>query len=301
MDAFTGKGINGNFGWKFSYFAGMTTATMVFRLTGEQGYYYDLGDYKLIFFDPNKAVGLVLPWYTFIISGLLVGLGMRMSKGCTSGHGLNGLALLSPGSFVSIILFMVFGFAFGNLCYYTDFLRVPKGETDYWGDDYTDAWDWIAIALFAATIIIQVVLIIRAQNKLEFVATYTIGIIFALGLMISGMSRTFKVIGFLTFNNNWDPSLAFVMGFGVLLNLFTFRYIKKNQEKPRITEEWNLRPEVPLSMRTFIGASLFGVGWGMGGLCPGPGMLNFFVLNKGLLWNIACGLAMFGTDFYDSK
>lgn len=59
-------------------------------------------------------------------------------------------------------------------------------------------------------------------------STFIIGVIFALGLMVSGMSRISKVLGFLTFDENWDPSLAFVMGFGVMLNLVVFRHIKNS-------------------------------------------------------------------------
>lgn len=300
LDAFTGKGKGGNFGWKFSYFAGMTLITMIMHLSCPDGFIQITDNYIWLFFDPNEVIG-ALPWYTFILSGILVGAGMRLGRGCTSGHGLNGLALLSPGSFIAICLFMVFGFIFANLAHYTGVLRLSLENIELWGEGYSEFRKWAAIALFAATLLVQVWVFVSYTNKNENISCFAIGIIFGLGLLFSGMSRITKVLGFLTFDNAWDPSLAFVMGFGVLLNLFTFRYIKKNQDKPRNVEAFIERPHVPLNMRTFVGAALFGVGWGLGGLCPGPAMLNFFVLNKAPLWIAGCCIAMVVCDYYDDK
>lgn len=181
-------------------------------------------DYRLKFFDPEKAVSIALPWYTFLIGGFLTGLGMRMGRGCTSGHGLNGLALLSPGSFIAICMFMLFGMSIASLCYHEEFLRIDKNDGE-WSSDYSDFRYWAAIALLAITIVAQVVLLFRSQEKKLLLASIGIGAVFGLGLCISGMTRISKVLGFLTWFKDWDPSLAFVMGFGVLFNLFSFRYI----------------------------------------------------------------------------
>ena len=132
-------------------------------------------------------------------------------------------------------------------------------------------------------------------------STLLVGVLFGLGLVISGMCRVSKVLGFLTLSSNWDPSLAFVMGVGVTMNLFTFRYIRNNMAKPKVAEKFIERPPVPLGARTFIGASLFGIGWGMGGLCPGPAMIDFFNANSIIIWIIGHCLSIVITDYYDAK
>jgi uncharacterized membrane protein YedE/YeeE len=224
VDAFTGKGKGGNFGWKFSYFAGMIIASMIVFLAA--GRDMKLGDYEMIFFDPEIMVSKLLPWYSMAIGGFLVGIGMRLGRGCTSGHGINGIPSLSPGSFIGICLFMVFGMAFANLCRFTDFLR----EGEDWGEGYTDFRKIMAYVLFGLTIAVQIFVTVRAENKKEMGATFVVGCLFGLGLVISGMCRVSKVLGFLTFDKNWDPSLAFVMGVGVGMNMFTFRYIRNNMK-----------------------------------------------------------------------
>lgn len=151
------------------------------------------------------------------------------------------------------------------------------------------------------TLGVQVFLLVKLENKKEQLYSILIGAIFALGLCVSGMTRITKVIGFLNLNENWDPSLGFVMGFGCLLNLFAFRHIKTKFDKPIVNQEFIKRPDVPVNVRTIVGGSLFGIGWGVCGLCPGPGMINFFVLNKVPIWVLGCCIGMIVTDWYDAK
>ena len=108
--------------------------------------------------------------------------------------------------------------------------------------------------------------------------SYFSGVVFSVGLVISGMTNPNKVIGFLDIFGNWDASLAFVMGGAVILNLFTFHIIKK-RKKPVFTKgfEWPNAKEI--DSKLIIGSSLFGVGWGISGICPGPGIVNLTLLN----------------------
>lgn len=299
IDVLTGKGKGGNFGWKFSYFAGLVLITMLIHLIFPSGSWVVSEDYTLTFFDQNEGFPSLMPWYSFIISGALIGVGMRMGKGCTSGHGLNGMPLLHKGSWVSVGLFMVFGFTMANVCSSTGFLRLEPTEAEYWGADYSEFRRIAALVLFALIMVVEAWTIVKHENKPEVLSCLLIGVVFGLGLLVSGMNRITKVLAFLTFDANWDPSLAFVMGFGVLLNLFTFSWIKKNQQTPRNGPKFYARHDVPLNLRILLGATLFGLGWGIGGLCPGPGMLNFFILNKVALWMLACCSAIFAVDYFD--
>ena len=95
------------------------------------------------------------------------------------------------------------------------------------------------------------------------------GVIFSLGLVVSGMTNPSKVIGFLSITHNWDASLMFVMG-GAILIFAPFFYFLKNKEVSALGIEIELPSKQAVDKKLVIGAALFGVGWGLVGLCPGP-------------------------------
>ena len=95
------------------------------------------------------------------------------------------------------------------------------------------------------------------------------GIIFGTGLVISGMTNPEKVIGFLSITHNWDASLIFVMG-GAIIVTAPFFYLLRNKNKSLLGLDINLPQKKDLNKELFIGAFLFGAGWGLVGLCPGP-------------------------------
>lgn len=95
------------------------------------------------------------------------------------------------------------------------------------------------------------------------------GIIFGLGLAISGMMNPAKVIGFLDVAGNWDPTLAFVMGGALLITIPAFRLIL-SRPCPVLSNRFELPRKTSLDVRLLGGSALFGVGWGLSGFCPGP-------------------------------
>ena len=95
------------------------------------------------------------------------------------------------------------------------------------------------------------------------------GIIFGIGLVISGMTNPEKVIGFLSITHNWDASLIFVMGGGII-TAGPFFYLVRNRQTSSLGNQIDLPKKQKLDKKIIIGASLFGVGWGLVGLCPGP-------------------------------
>ena len=95
------------------------------------------------------------------------------------------------------------------------------------------------------------------------------GIIFGIGLVISGMTNPEKVIGFLSITHNWDASLIFVMGGGII-TAGPFFYLMRNRQTSSLGNPIDLPKKQKLDKKIIIGASLFGVGWGLVGLCPGP-------------------------------
>ena len=95
------------------------------------------------------------------------------------------------------------------------------------------------------------------------------GIIFGIGLVISGMTNPEKVIGFLSLTYNWDASLIFVMGGAIIVTAPVF-YILKNKTSSSLGLKIKLPQKKNLDKKLLLGSSLFGIGWGLVGLCPGP-------------------------------
>lgn len=98
------------------------------------------------------------------------------------------------------------------------------------------------------------------------------GALFGIGLAVSGMANPAKVIGFLDIAGDWDPTLAFVMGGAVLVTLVVFRFVLR-QKRPVLDEGFSVPDRTDVDGRLLGGASLFGVGWGLSGFCPGPAVV----------------------------
>ena len=95
------------------------------------------------------------------------------------------------------------------------------------------------------------------------------GVIFGVGLVISGMTNPEKVIGFLSITHDWDASLIFVMGGAILVTTPIFLLLKF-QVKPLLSSRITLTEIKHVDRRLILGSVFFGVGWGLVGLCPGP-------------------------------
>lgn len=116
------------------------------------------------------------------------------------------------------------------------------------------------------------------------------GIFFALGLSISGMVNPEKVIGFLDISGEWDPSLAFVMGGALFVFMPCYFFLVKSMKNPLCTSSFDFPTKEVYDNRLFVGAGLFGIGWGLLGICPGPAIASIGVGNQDILWFI---VAMF--------
>jgi len=99
------------------------------------------------------------------------------------------------------------------------------------------------------------------------------GIIFGIGLVISGMTNPEKVIGFLSITKNWDASLIFVMG-GAIIVTAPFIMILKNKETSLLGLKIQLPQKNNIETKLIIGSIFFGIGWGLVGLCPGPAIAS---------------------------
>lgn len=107
--------------------------------------------------------------------------------------------------------------------------------------------------------------------KKAFIAFFAGGL-FGLGLAVSGMMNPAKVLDFLDFAGAWDPTLALVMGGALLVTIPAFRLILRSP-RPLLEKRFFLPDKRDLDGRLLCGAALFGVGWGLVGLCPGPALV----------------------------
>ena len=98
------------------------------------------------------------------------------------------------------------------------------------------------------------------------------GLLFAAGLGISGMTQPTKVRDFLDISGAWDPSLAFVMGGAVTVYFLVFRLLLPRLGRPIVGERFGIPSRRDLDTPLLLGSALFGAGWGLGGLCPGPAL-----------------------------
>ena len=103
------------------------------------------------------------------------------------------------------------------------------------------------------------------------------GLVFGLGLIISGMSDPAKVKNFLDLFGTWDPSLAFVMGGAIAVTFVGYR-IALGRRKPLLAATFSLPNKGDIDAPLVIGAALFGVGWGLSGFCPGPAIVSLPLL-----------------------
>lgn len=107
------------------------------------------------------------------------------------------------------------------------------------------------------------------NRALDFIA----GLIFGLGLLLSGMTDPAKVLGFLDLFGQWDPSLALVMAGAIGVGVFAFAAAKR-RDKSLLGDEMHLPAARQIDRRLVCGALIFGIGWGLAGFCPGPALVT---------------------------
>lgn len=108
---------------------------------------------------------------------------------------------------------------------------------------------------------------------MKHLSAFVIGLIFGAGLLISGMTQPEKIFGFLDLTGRWDPSLIFVMG-GALAVAAAGFYLAEKRGKSLLGDPLTLPAKNEIDPRLLAGAAIFGVGWGLAGVCPAPAIVN---------------------------
>jgi uncharacterized membrane protein YedE/YeeE len=122
------------------------------------------------------------------------------------------------------------------------------------------------------------------------------GLVFGLGLIVSGMTDPSKVIGFLDIFGNWNPSLAFVMGGAIVVGLIAFPFAAR-RATALLGDPMRLPTASQIDRRLVLGALAFGAGWGLAGYCPGPALASLLTIDDAKPWlfvaAMLAGMALF--------
>jgi uncharacterized protein len=236
----------------------------------------------------------------YVIGGFLVGFGTKLGNGCTSGHGICGMARLSKRSFVAVASFMTTAFitsflVTGPLAPRTEFLR--SDETPVFESVLGNAITVLSVlgAIFhsRATPAMGVAVQTYSNHRRKTWPAMAAGALFAIGLSISGMIFSAKVHGFLNLSGisdgSFDPTLATVMGGGALVSFLSYQMVKGHNvvkhsntmdcplalnDSCAQTGKFSVPSSTTVDAQLLLGAAMFGVGWGVAGLCPGPALFH---------------------------
>jgi uncharacterized membrane protein YedE/YeeE len=258
-----------------------------------------------------------------ILAGFLVGFGTKLGNGCTTGHGICGLARMSVRSLAAVITFMTTGVATtiltsptGPLANYTKFLQTNTSTDDrheFAGSIVTSS---VVCAALLATFLMR-----RKETSTQdgngntsVITSHTAkvgpaalsGAMFAAGLYNSGMIYTSKVFGFMDLSTissgDWDPTLAMVMGGGLVTSWIAYQFVNVNGntcdagansniignssirklsrraslDSPLVLpkgSKFGVPTNTSIDFNLLAGATFFGMGWGIAGVCPGPAIL----------------------------
>jgi uncharacterized membrane protein YedE/YeeE len=131
------------------------------------------------------------------------------------------------------------------------------------------------------------------------VVAFVSGLLFAAGLVLSGMTEPARVFGFLDVAGSWDPTLAFVMVAAIATFAPLFR-LSNRRDRPKIAASFQLPPKRSIDGRLITGAVLFGIGWGLSGFCPGPAVVSAGALApKSILFVLAMLAGMMAFRWFE--
>jgi len=130
----------------------------------------------------------------------------------------------------------------------------------------------------------------------EIIFALIAGLLFGLGLVIGGMTDPMKVLAFLDVFGLWDPSLLFVMAGGIIVTFIGY-HLQLNRSKMLMVEQCHVPTKTALDRKLISGAALFGIGWGLVGLCPGPAFTALYTVpEQGIVFVVAM---LIGMAFHD--
>jgi uncharacterized membrane protein YedE/YeeE len=119
------------------------------------------------------------------------------------------------------------------------------------------------------------------------IVAFIVGVVFSLGLGLSGMTDPERVLGFLDVTGSWDPSLIFVMASAIPVYMVVWHYVKR-RHTPLLDNKLHVPTKKELDKRLIIGSAIFGIGWGVAGICPGPALASVGGFSMGAMIFVVC-------------
>lgn len=252
----------------------------------------------------------------YLLGGFLVGFGTRLGNGCTTGHGICGMARLSLRSTAGVLSFMLSGVLLASVLPPDN--KTFRCHTEEVYDQLNEATPATNGAVFGIAAVVAAFSLhglrprrrpkgnaeegalaeqdedeatrIDNNNRNKIYAAVVAGILFAVGLMVSGMVIYSKLFGFLDVTlipkGTWDPTLVVVMGGGVVVSFASYQFVDgfnliTNEHKLScpISQSppqgaFHVPTNKTIDLKLIAGELIFGLGWGMAGLCPGPAIVR---------------------------
>lgn len=221
--------------------------------------------------------GFVGSIWRIALAGFAVGFGTNVANGCTSGHGVCGIARLRIRSVVNVIVFMLTAMATaalsGTANLYRSIESVGMSSSSFALPQVsTGIAVVIGVPLVLATISKQNS---RLKDGVSKFLYFFLGAAFAYGLSVAKMTQSRKVIGFLdVVSSYWDPSLLFVFLGALPVAFLGFQMLAKKNKQPLLCEKATLPTSTAIDKKLLVGGLIFGFGWGLEGYCPGPALVN---------------------------
>jgi uncharacterized membrane protein YedE/YeeE len=253
--------------WKSCTLAGLIFAgALSFHLYGF-GYIGEmyLFDLPLVFINGLDYAG-------WILGALLIGFGARLSNGDTSAHAFCGVPRCARRAIVATVVFLFTGCLLANLRFnYPFFYDTVWAGTTSSADVGTSAN--IAIGLCALILVFSFITNdYGSDGAMDVLISFLLGFLYGVGLIVAGVCKRNKILSFLTFDDQWDPSYLFVLVAVIVGNWLTFNCIFARGQ-PTQGSRFEVPNSVVIDVKLILGAALFGAGWGITGLCPGPALV----------------------------
>jgi uncharacterized protein len=232
-----------------------------------------------------QALPTSMSWARIVLAGALVGLGTSMGNGCTSGHGISGLTRLSKRSVVATATFMTSAACTASITATSGYFPTATADAPIVSATVAIASSLVLLGVLGTFVGVLSTAVgpktaaaaaDSADHPARLATEFMAAMSFGLALGISGMGRAQQVAAFLDVHDGvWDPTLALVMG-GALAVTLPLYHLHVKTMIPVLNIKLEIPSRTDIDLNLVVGAGLFGAGWGLCGVCPGPALINVF-------------------------
>ncbi|KAF9227658.1 DUF395-domain-containing protein [Gyrodon lividus] len=257
-----------------------------------------LGGVAAGFLSDQGTISITASFPQLIVGGLLAGFGTKLANGCTSGHMIAGLSRFSPRSLVATMTFFPTAVLTTQILHRGDLPASAQADWSLGGQQGQ------VYALGMALASLWTLDKVFGQSgregpqssPLRFTTSFLTAFAFAVSLRLGNMVDPQKVLGFLAMpiSGVFDPSLAFLAASALPITTLLYHFARGN-EQPRFGGEWAIPTTTTIDAKLIGGSVLFGLGWGICGICPGPALVNLgrsLCAGNGIATNVSWLISM---------